>query len=123
MSLKQDWENTKKFDWVAAVESNAPKIVDEKGASCFWCGKKSDDGIEEIVIVIGVKTGPRGTLIVEDFCNERCYDEFDKARSDMDAAEAYEERTHGDVLEHKHVSYPHWHPAARIHTTEMGIQK
>lgn len=29
-----------------------------------------------------------------------------------------EERTHGDVLEHKHDSYPHWHPAARVHTAE-----
>jgi hypothetical protein len=29
-----------------------------------------------------------------------------------------EERTHGEVLEHKHDSYPHWHPAARVHTTE-----
>lgn len=27
-----------------------------------------------------------------------------------------EERKHDDVLEHRHASYPHWHPAARVHT-------
>jgi small subunit ribosomal protein S3 len=29
-----------------------------------------------------------------------------------------EERTHGDVLEHKHSEYDYWHPASRTHKQE-----
>jgi small subunit ribosomal protein S3 len=29
-----------------------------------------------------------------------------------------EERTHGDVKEHKHAGYEYWHPASRMHKTE-----
>lgn len=33
-----------------------------------------------------------------------------------------EERTHGDVLEHKHDGYEYWHPASRVHPKEEGKQ-
>lgn len=29
-----------------------------------------------------------------------------------------EERTHGDVVEHKHAGYDYWHPASRVHKKE-----
>jgi len=33
-------------------------------------------------------------------------------------AENIEERTHGDVVEHRHTGYEYWHPASRIHKKE-----
>ncbi len=33
-------------------------------------------------------------------------------------ASGVEERTHGDVLEHKHAEYDYWHPASRVHKKE-----
>jgi hypothetical protein len=109
MSLKQDWENKKRFDWACALSTDNKE-------SCFWCGKKEKDSIEDIVAISQNRTDPGGILYTALFCDECCYRAFEKARGEMDAAETYEERTHDDVVEHKHVSYPYWHPAVRKHT-------